>query len=410
MLYYLPLEPYRERYTAQLSVPLVGWYERNWHNADVDYERVEPELWPNRQTIKTGSVVDAVGRAYYSFNQITKLLSLADQGKLTDADTIFFDDFWTPGMEALPYAFKLMNVRPKMYAYCWAQSVDEFDFTFKMKNWMRHYERGICDYLDGVFVASTGLRDLLVSLLWIDPRKVHVVGLPFDSREVMERMPDYYRSTMGGNTDVTVGSPRKNQVVFSSRWDLEKQPHVFVSLYHEMKHKFPDTRFVVTTSAPKLRSNSQLLLELAWNTANNSNGQFVILEDQTKEQYYQTLCESKVQFNCAKQDWVSFTLLEASVAGCLPVYPNERSFPETLGHKYEYLYPDFKGACDLVAAGLSTDWLFSPDAIRSRKWIHERFDDTWLRILNAMKVKSSMSEMTLTSPYIPYPQTYRRVT
>jgi trehalose-6-phosphate synthase len=49
----------------------------------------------------------------------------------------------------------------------------------------------------------------------------------------------------------------------------------------------------------------------------------------TKQEYYDILCESSVQINTSLQDWVSYTLLEATCANCQLIYPNERSFPET---------------------------------------------------------------------------------
>ena len=421
MLYYLPLEPYRERYTSQLSARDTGWYERNWKKAGVEYTRISPDA-VDTKVIRTGSVLDAVGRSLWSFDQIGTLLRLAQEGKITSRDVILFDDFWTPGIEALPYLFHQLNVRPKMYAYCWAQSVDEFDFTAGMAEWMRHFERGIGEVLDGIFVANTELKRKLETAQIGQgyKKKVHVVGLPFDSDEVMERMPVWYRFYMGDESVakdyVLKHPPRKNQVVFSSRCDWEKQPEFFVRLFHLVRERHPEVTFVVTTSARTLRSNRIDLLQLLKNTA-ETNPNFVIKENQTKEQYYQTLCESKIQFNCAKQDWVSFTLLEASVAGCWPIYPYFRSFPETLNYQYQFVYndSDLQDACNHICAVLeSSDENWSPESIRKRAWIHERMDDTWLRMLKIMDVKFQDEKWDTAArqclpPYIPFPETqYRR--
>ena len=37
-----------------------------------------------------------------------------------------------------------------------------------------------------------------------------------------------------------------------------------------------------------------------------------------------------MQFNCAEQDWVAYTLLEATLFGCLPLYPAWKDFPREL--------------------------------------------------------------------------------
>jgi hypothetical protein len=151
MLYYLPLEPYEQRYTMQLSAKDTGWMERNWKKAEVNYIRIEGKHNPD--VIETGVVLDAVGRSRWAMSQISNLLIQARAGNIKDSDVIYFEDFWHPGIEALPYYFQQRGIRPRMYAYCWAQSVDMFDFTYPMRHWMRHFEKGISEIQDGIFVA-----------------------------------------------------------------------------------------------------------------------------------------------------------------------------------------------------------------------------------------------------------------
>jgi glycosyltransferase involved in cell wall biosynthesis len=415
MLYYVPLESYRERYTMQLSSPVNGWFESNWIKAGVDYRRITPEVQYKHVQIpiRIGQVIDAISRPHWTFAQIERLIELADHGMLTDKDVIYFDDFWTPGIEALAYALELMNVKPKMYAYLWAQSVDCYDFTAPMIKWMRPFEKGIGRILSGVFVANTMLHSLVVDAEICPPYATHVVGLPFDSREVLSRMPSGYAALLElTDSPFSSGWERKNQVVFASRWDKEKDPTKFVDVFHKVRKNIQNVKFVVTTSSPKLRSNSIELLALAKKTAEEFPDNFVILENQTKEQYYQTLCESKVSFNSAFQDWVSYTLLEASVAGCIPIYPNFRSFPETLAKRSEYLYDRTNDAVEMVTAALLAPGItWSPLRINERKWIHERMDDTWLRILREMKVDTPLvGRVSPKGPYSSPSTSYVRVT
>lgn len=400
-LFYLPLESYISRYTAQWSAPRTGWLERNWIRAGVKYRRIEGSVLARNgvqappNTIKTGSVVDAVGRSRYCFDQISEVLSLAETGQIKDSDVIYLDDFWTPGVEALPYAFHLLGIRPRVYAFLHAQSVDEFDFTHPMRNWMRYYEKGQGEWMDGIFVCCPTLKDL-VCFGGIAPRnKVHVTGHPFNSQEVMERMTSSYRRFMGvsGGTAHTLKmQPRENKVIWSSRWDKEKDPEFFLEVAKNVIHYQPDVKLVLCTSAPKLRSNDPELLDSAWEFARHNSDNFQIKEGLTKEEYYAELASAKVQFNCADQDFVAITLLEASVAGCYPIYPYFRSFPETFLWKPGYTYPkgDVKAAADMVCTlmeqdGGSSHW--TREAIESRSWIHKRFDSSWLRMLNKMGVQ-----------------------
>ena len=55
---------------------------------------------------------------------------------------------------------------------------------------------------------------------------------------------------------------------------------------------------------------------------------FKLLSGLTKEQYYQELNDCRVQFNSALQDYVSWTVIEATAFGADIVYPNFSSFPE----------------------------------------------------------------------------------
>ena len=48
----------------------------------------------------------------------------------------------------------------------------------------------------------------------------------------------------------------------------------------------------------------------------------------SKSDYYDLLNRASIQFNSALQDYVSFTLLEASTYMCDVVYPRFKSFPE----------------------------------------------------------------------------------
>ena len=368
MLWYCPLESYPERYTCQLSAAKTGWLESNWIAEGIDYVRVGG---PDEEDghIHIGQVLDAGRRTGHCFTQCLKLLAAANAGNLTSKDVIFLDDFWHPGFASLPYSFHMMGIKPKIYATCYAQSVDVFDFTWPMRDWMRHFEKGIGEVLDGIFVACPMLKDLIVQAGIAPAKKVHDVGLVFDSNEVRERM------TL---------MPKRNKVVWSSRWDAEKNPMEFLRLVKKVNEiqseDDEDVEFVICTSQPKLRSNSDLLMA-ALNACVSDFSNLTVKEGLTKEEYYRELSEAKIQFNSAKQDWVAFTLLEASVAGCYPLYPNFRAFPETFRFDDAYLYHvggDVLTA-EKVLRILDDNSLHTREAQLERAWIHDRFDVTWLR-------------------------------
>jgi glycosyltransferase involved in cell wall biosynthesis len=262
-----------------------------------------------------------------------------------------------------------------MYAYCHAQTVDRYDFTYPMKEWMRPFEEGIGKILTGVFVGCPTIEELLLTSGIFQPGQVWALGHPFDSAEVRERMPKEKL-------------PRENKVVFSSRWDWEKQPQFFLQVAEQLLETVPHAKFVVCTSHPKLKSNKPELLELLHKYRKKYPENFYLKEGLTKEEYYRELCTAKAQFNSSLQDFISYVLLEASVAGCYPVYPSFRSFPETLLYHMEYMYPPWEvaGAVTLLQYALLAPEACSATNINERAWIHRRFDKSCERILSQMGI------------------------
>lgn len=367
---YVPLEPYKERYTAQMSAP-GGWMEKNWERAGLNVLRVEGQALSPDRTIKTGVVLDAHGRSHWACSQVMALVKLLSEGQLDPRKhVIYFDDFWHPGISALPYIFHLTGVHIPMYAFLWAQSVDIHDFTYPMRHWLRPFEVGIGKVLSGIFVASTCLRDMCIYAGIGNEDTVHCVGLPYNSAEVKRA---YFPQVL---------PEKKLQVVYSSRWDREKCPDFFLQVVERVHAVRPDISFVVTTSADRIRSNDRGMLARleAFLTTSPARHALEVRCGQTKAQYYHNLLESKIQFNCADQDFVSWTLLEATTAGCRPVYPNYLSFPEALQYQYGLMYE--KGDVDSAAHKILETIDEEP---RDWSWVYLPYDHAAERIAGWMR-------------------------
>lgn len=377
MLFYCPLELYKERYTMQWSAPKTGWLERNWIKEGVQYKRIDSDFGPlPKEDIKIGRVLDTNRRTKHCFSQITQIIELLEKKEITEKDCIFFDDFWHPGIEMLPYTFQQLKVWPKLYAFCHAQSVDEFDFTYPMRWWMRHFEKGIGKILSGIFVNSTILKNLLSDSYIASPEKIKVIGHIFNEEEVRERMP---------STPIE----REDKVVFSSRWDNEKNPEFFLAVAENVIRTNNNVKFVVCTSSSEIKSNHPKNISKLKQACQAYPNNIILKEGLSKEEYYKELCSSKIQFNCANQDFISIALLEASVAGCYPVYPYFRSFPEAFRGNLNFMYNHLNvwNAVEKIKRILSKD-LWTEKAIEERNWIHKRHNDSWKRMLNAMLISN----------------------
>jgi hypothetical protein len=329
-LYYMGLEPYKARYTLQLT----EWNERVFQRRKINYVIVPGETLTSDQAIVTGQVLDAHGRSYFGMSQLMNLVKLMKEGLVTNEDVVYFEDMFQPGIESLPYILNQVpvNMRPRIYVRCLAQSIDPDDFVhvWGMAKWMGIYEKMVCELVrdsNGAVLASNEEMVMHLKIAGWDVSMYNISGLAFGKQEVLERI----------DNKITPWNERKQRVVFSARWDQEKQPDFYMDLidkYFE-RHPVSATEFCIC-SGSKLRSNNESYLQRTRDMA--SIGRLKIYEDLDKNSYYRIVNNSRVVFNCALQDWVSNTVSEADTLGCNVLYPAYRSFPETFSNDHTRLY------------------------------------------------------------------------
>ena len=324
-LFYMGLEAYQARYTLQLQ----DWNERVFHTRGIEYECITGAELTTDKKIVTGSVLDAHGRTFYSLTQMSNLIQLMKEGKVTKDDVIFFEDMFTPGIESLPYIIQQVpkKFRPRVFVRCLAQSIDPDDFVNRegMAHWMRKFEQMVDEFVDGILVAS----EEMVAHLRIAGMKapIYVTGLPFGKEEVLSRVP-YIKPI----------TSREQRVGFAARWDDEKQPEFFMQLAQRFYKTRPEVEFAVFTGHPKLKSNNKSHIEFAEYLEKSDTANFKVYPGLKKDDYYELLADSTVLFNCALQDWVSNTVSEADTFGTLTLYPAYRSFPEVFANNAKNMY------------------------------------------------------------------------
>jgi len=324
-LYYMGLEKYVARYTYQLQ----DWNTAVFDRRGIDYIVVPGETLSNDQAIVTGQVLDAHGRTYFGMSQLMNLIKMMKQGELNNEDVVYFEDMFQPGIESLPYILKQIDPihRPRIYVRCLAQSIDPDDFVhvWGMQDFMGHYEKMVDSFVDGVLATNEEMVMHMKIAGWKSPI-YNISGLAFGKSEVQGRV---------GN--IKPFAERKNRVVFSARWDQEKQPDFYMDLIEEFYKRHPgnSTEFCVC-SGGKLKSNSESYMERTRNL--EAKGILKIYQDLEKNDYYNIVNDSRVVFNCALQDWVSNTVSEADALGCNVLYPAYRSFPETFANDHTRLY------------------------------------------------------------------------
>jgi len=324
-LYYMGLESYKARYTLQLT----EWNRRVFDRRGIETVYVPGLTLDNSQKISVGQVLDAHGRSYFGMSQMMNLVRLMQQGELTNEDVIYFEDMFQPGIESLPYIIKQIDPaqRPRIYVRCLAQSIDPDDFVhvWGMQEFMGHYEKMVDSFVDGVLATNEEMVMHMKVAGWKAPI-YNISGLAFGKDEVQSRV-----------NSIKPFSDRKKRVVFSARWDQEKQPDFYMDLIEEYHRRFPtnDVEFAVCSGA-KLKSNNESYMERT--RLLQEVGVLTVYEDLEKNDYYNIVNDSRVVFNCALQDWVSNTVSEADALGCNVLYPAYRSFPESFANDAERLY------------------------------------------------------------------------
>ena len=328
-LYYMGLEPYKARYTLQLT----EWNTRVFEARGINYQIVGGETLSNDQAIVTGQVLDAHGRSYFGMSQLMNLVKLMKAGEVTSEDVIYFEDMFQPGFEALPYILNQVpqSHRPKIFVRCLAQSIDPDDFVhvWGMSKWMGLYEKMVCEAVSqsgGAVLASNEEMVMNMKIAGWEAPIYNISGLAFGKSEVQSRVES-----------IKPFNERKKRVVFSARWDQEKQPDFYMDVIEEYHKRNPlnDVEFCICSGA-KLKSNNQSYMERTRHL--QALDLLVIHEDLDKNDYYNIVNDSRVVFNCALQDWVSNTVSEADALGCNVLYPAYRSFPETFSNDASRLY------------------------------------------------------------------------
>jgi len=324
-LYYMGLEPYKARYTLQLT----EWNSRVFERRGINYQIVPGDTLSNDQAIVTGQVLDAHGRTYFGMSQLMNLVSMMKAGEINNEDVIYFEDMFQPGIESLPYIIKQIPAasRPRIFVRCLAQSIDPDDFVhvWGMGDFMGHYERMVDSFVDGVLATNEEMVMHMKIAGWKSPI-YNISGLAFGKAEVQERVGA-----------IKPFADRKRRVVFSARWDQEKQPDFYMDVIEAWHARHPNSgvEFAVCSGA-KLKSNNDSYMQRTRDM--QARGLLTLNEDLAKNDYYNIVNDSRVVFNCALQDWVSNTVSEADALGCNVLYPAYRSFPETFSNDHTRLY------------------------------------------------------------------------
>jgi glycosyltransferase involved in cell wall biosynthesis len=276
MIWFVPIEPYEERYTEQWY----RWFKDAFEKEEKEFFIVNGERLTDK--IEEGQVLDVYGTHYYKFSQLMVLMDFIRRGLILDDDIIFFADLWFPGIESLQYIRNMTGKKFKIQGVLHAGTWDSHDFTFLngMRPWAKDIEQGWLKFFDKVYLGSKFHKDLIEQRNQGITAELVVTGLPFEASEV--RSP--------------VMVEESKIVVFPHRLDPEKRPDLFDELAKRFED-MPEWKFLKTKEHTK-----------------------------TKEEYYRLLGISKIAVSFAEQETFGYAMLEAIANYCYPIVPCTLSY------------------------------------------------------------------------------------
>lgn len=333
MLVNLPIEPYEERYTAQLN----RWVEMELEKHEIEYVTVEGDRLTSR--IDEGQVLDATGRPYYSLTQMSKVMKMMRNGEIKSGDKIFTTDIWIMGLEAVKYAATIQHKDIDLYGFNCAGTFEFHDFLnlTGMSHWGHYLEKCWFTQAKKIFFAADTLRQMAYQADMFDDRndKAVLTGLAFNSTDVYNTIPEEAHRELNEKAPI---------VIFPHRWDDEKRPWQFLYVAEKVKKEIPYARFIITTGRKELSGTASTY----WAQKLQKESIVEIKTDMPKVEYYKLLAKSKVIFSSALQDTVGNCMLEAITHGCTPVATDKVSYHEYLPNNFLYSDGNLDQAADMV--------------------------------------------------------------
>lgn len=281
--YNVPIEPIANRYSTQWAT----WFKKAIEAERASFIEIGSSNWAGKAL---GGFLDFRLSAGCKTSQAHELCYRISDHRFDD-HVVFFHDIWHPAITTLLYLRSLADIRIKIVGILHAGSYVPTDLMAKHKAWAAPLEWAWFGNADLIFVA-TGFHRVLVEK-FLGKR-------PWRSRIVQTYFPVYDPS---GGFDH--GTTKTIDVVFPHRLSPEKQPDLATAIAHPFK----------------------LVRTMDYN-------------DGAKDGYHAQLLVSKVALSTALEETFGIAMVEATMAGCIPLVPHRLSYLEQYPDELFYRSPD----------------------------------------------------------------------
>lgn len=292
-IFLVPIEPIDSRYTKQ-------WYE---NIPKIIGDRISELKLDPREVVTVagegatngttaGAFLDFAATNYYKAAQVQAISELFMHGRVKAGDKFLVTDAWNFAITAIRYMSDLLEIPVEIHGIWHAGHYDPTDILgMKMqKSWPPHQERAWYHACDYNWYATNFHRSMFLTNLdipYTDTYKAQRSGQP---HEYIIPQLEALRDT-----------PKQDKVIWPHRYNADKQPDI----------------------AENLKTNFDVVITAKMGLS--------------KEAYYKELASSKVIFSCALHENLGISIMEAVLAGVIPVLPDRCSYAEM--YPAEFLYP-----------------------------------------------------------------------
>ena len=287
MIYLIDLEYVETRYTSQWKTEFPALLKNN--NLNVKVIEGPANI---AECTTPGAFLNFSGTNIYKAEQVKMIAELFTTNTVKDGDHFIFADAWHPGIINLKYMSELLGVKVITHGLWHAGSYDSQDFLGRLigdADWVRHAEKSFYNCFDYNWFASEFHIDLFNNVMGLK-EKSYRTGWPFEFlKHEIERD--------------TLGTHKKDIILFPHRLAPEKQPDIFVDIANEL----PEYQFV-----------------------------FCQKMNLSKKDYHKLLGESKIVFSANLQETLGIGCYEALCAGAIPMVPDRLSYKEMYSEDFKY--------------------------------------------------------------------------
>jgi len=229
-------------------------------------------------------------------------------GQLTKSkryEKMLFLDFFQPGLDLIKYAFEQQGTVCKFGSLLHGGTFMRGDLY--AWDWLSRYEHAYAGVYDTVYVPSKFLKSKCMSL---KGPKIRVFPWGMD-----------------GILPPAKQVKKDIDVVFPHRLDADKGADEFIKIVQALPHVTFAVTYVQSQAIQKTNKYARRLREYP---------NVIFLANKSNAEYLMQLSRAKLVLSCALQETFGYAVMKAVAQGCVPIVPNNLSYPEFFTAKYLY--------------------------------------------------------------------------